>query len=384
MKQTVRMGRVAGIPIGLHWSVLVIMFLLAQGLAMVALPTGAPGRPAWLYWGVALGTAALFLASLLAHELAHALVARHYGIPVRRVTLWLLGGVAELDGDPPTPTADLRVAAVGPLTSAGIGGVCFAAALAVRSLVSPVPVTALAWLATINLLLAVFNMIPAAPLDGGRVLRAALWRWRGDRARAVVAAARAGSFVGGALVVSGLIVMVLGDLSGLWLILVGWFVAGAARAEERAARVDRLLGPLPVRAAMDPCPPTVADDVSIAEFVDAVAARSRHRTFFVVDAGGHPVGTVDLESCGRFSAWDRRTMSIGAASRPVHGAFAPDLPLSMAVPSVLSRLGPLPVVDGEVLVGQLAARDIERMLELTALGVRPGAHDPGASSRRSS
>jgi hypothetical protein len=115
--------------------------------------------------------------------------------------------------------------------------------------------------------------------------------------------------------------------------------------------------------------------VSIAEFVDAVAARSRHRAFFVVNVDGRASGTVDLESCGRFSAWERSTMSIGAAARPVHGALAPDLPLAKAAPSVLSRLGPVPVLDDGVLLGQLAARDIERVLELSALGVRPDLVD---------
>ncbi|MGE5827144.1 MAG: M50 family metallopeptidase, partial [Micromonosporaceae bacterium] len=119
--RAMRLGRVAGIPIGVHWSVLVIMVLLAQGLAMSVLPASAAGYAALLYWVVALVVAVVFMASLLAHELAHALVARHYGVRTRRITLWLLGGVAELDGQAPSARGDLLIAAAGPLASLSAG-----------------------------------------------------------------------------------------------------------------------------------------------------------------------------------------------------------------------------------------------------------------------
>src|SRR5512139_1938422 len=183
MRQTVRLGRFAGIPVGVHWSVFVIMLLLVQGLAVAILPAGAAGQAAVVYWGVAVVVAVLFLAALLAHELAHALVARHYGVRVRAITLWLLGGVAELDGEAPHARGDLLIALAGPLVSLASAGL-FAAAAAFASAwgAGSLAVTALAWLAVVNAILGLFNLLPGAPLDGGRVLAATLWWVRGDRA----------------------------------------------------------------------------------------------------------------------------------------------------------------------------------------------------------
>ncbi|HET8680822.1 MAG TPA: site-2 protease family protein, partial [Micromonosporaceae bacterium] len=284
MKQTLRLGQVAGVPVGVHWSVLVIMVLLAQGLAMAFLPARAPGSAAWAYWVVAVAAAVLFLASLLAHELAHALVARHYRMRVERVTLWLLGGVAELSGPPPTARADLRVAAVGPLTSLAASAGFFAATVAGTGFLPAVWVAALSWLALINILLAGFNLLPAAPLDGGRVLRAVLWQRWDDQVRAQVAAARAGRVLGGGLVALGAAqILVTGDLAGIWLALVGWFLATAADAEARTAGfTDRLTG-LPVRAAMRPRPAVASAGASVHAFLTTVACRSRQWRFPVVD-----------------------------------------------------------------------------------------------------
>ncbi|HEU5109608.1 MAG TPA: site-2 protease family protein, partial [Micromonosporaceae bacterium] len=184
MRQTVRLGRVAGIPVGVHWSVLVVLVLLAQGLAAAVLPAAVPGRPGWQYWVVAAGTTVLFVASLLAHELAHALAALRCGVRVERVTLWLLGGVAELSGQPARPRQELGIAAVGPLTSLAAGGVFFAATVMSAGRLPELAVVAVAWLAWINLVLALFNLLPAAPLDGGRVLRALLWQRWSDPVRA--------------------------------------------------------------------------------------------------------------------------------------------------------------------------------------------------------
>ncbi|MEV0567823.1 site-2 protease family protein [Dactylosporangium sp. NPDC050588] len=238
MKQTLRLGRVAGIPIGVHWSVLVIMVLLARSLATAVLPADAPGTPRPVAWLFGAAGALLMLLSLLAHELAHALVGRHFGIRVERLTLWLLGGVAEFRDEPPSARADLLVAGAGPLTSvaaaAGFGSV----AVLLSAAGGPVAVVVvLLWLTTINLLLAVFNLLPGAPLDGGRVLRAALWWWHGDRARAALTAVRVGHALGVTLILAGLVeVVIFGLVDGLWTALVGWFLLMAAGAEGESVR----------------------------------------------------------------------------------------------------------------------------------------------------
>ena len=197
MKQTMPLGRVAGIRIGAHWSVLVMVVLIAWLLGAQVLPGLVPHEPAVAYWAVAVPGAVTFIAALLAHELAHSLVARRYGVPVTSITLWALGGVSELGGEPPHARADLLIAAAGQATSLAAGLVFGGIAAVVRAGDGPViAVAALGWLAVMNVFLAVFNLLPGAPLDGGRILRAALWMRHGDRARATQTAATAGRVLG--------------------------------------------------------------------------------------------------------------------------------------------------------------------------------------------
>lgn len=368
MRQTLRLGRVAGISVGVHWSVLLIVLLLAQSLALVVLPEAEPGGPAWLYWLVALVATVLFVASLLAHELAHALVARHYGIRVERVTLWLLGGVAELGGRPPTPRVDLQVALVGPLTSVAAAAAFFAGAG--MGWLPPVPVAALLWLSVINLLLAAFNLLPAAPLDGGRVLRALLWRRWDDRVRADVAAARAGRGLGGVLAVIGLLqVLAGGNLAGLWFVLLGWFLFAAAAVEQRSAELTGLLGDLPVRAAMAPHPLAGLVYQSVQEFLDLIGWPPRHRAYPVVEPAGRPVGIVHLATLAQVPVPMRPHTSLESVMARPGVAVEADRPLAEVAAQIVPGMDPLPVVAGGVLVGVLDADDVARAVDLARLGM---------------
>jgi Zn-dependent protease len=177
---TFRLGRIAGVQVAANWSVLVILALIVVGLAAGRLPLVAPGRSALTSAVTGALSGLVFLASLLAHEVSHAVVARQNGIAVEGITLWLFGGFAQLRGEAASPGADLRIAGIGPVVSALLGGGFFAAgALVAAGDGGPLLLSALSWLAVINIVLAVFNLIPAAPLDGGRVLRAVLWRLTG-------------------------------------------------------------------------------------------------------------------------------------------------------------------------------------------------------------
>ena len=193
MGQNIRLGKIFGIPVGINWSVLIIFLLFAWELATLVLPGEHPHQSGAVYWSVGIVTTAVLFVCLLAHEVSHSVVAKRNGIGVRRITLWLFGGVSELESEALTPAVDFRVAVVGPLTSLVIAAVCgvLVALFGHVAGTGGVVVSALGWLAWINLLLAGFNMIPAAPLDGGRVLRAALWHRSGDRMRAATTAARA-------------------------------------------------------------------------------------------------------------------------------------------------------------------------------------------------
>jgi Zn-dependent protease/CBS domain-containing protein len=363
MKQTLRLGWVAGIPVGVHWSVLVIMALLVQGLATSVLPASAPGQPEGAYWSTAVFGAVLFLLSLLAHELAHALVARHFKIQVQRVTLWLLGGMAELADEAPNARADLLVAASGPLTSI-LAGLVFGGAAAGASAVGapPIVTAALIWLALINLVLAVFNLLPGAPLDGGRVLRAIIWRVRGDRDRASMAAARAGHGLGLILVLTGLAeVLFTKQFRGLWLALVGWFLLSAATAEQTGARYRSMLGNVPVREVMNPYPLTGYPEQTVGDFTRTVAARAQHRVFPLRDWYGRPAGVVRTADLSRVPVGARETtplsqIAVPADAVPVVEASRPAAEIGPAV----ARGGLVLVVDDGLLVGVVSGADVAR------------------------
>jgi Zn-dependent protease len=213
------------------------------------------------------------LASLLAHELAHAAVARRHGVEVQSITLWLLGGVAQLKGEPRTPESDFRIAVVGPLTSLVLGVLLGVVTIVTATLDAARMLTGLlAYLAATNILLAVFNLLPAAPLDGGRVLRAALWRRIGDRARAAVTAARSGRVFGFLLAGLGLLQTLFTETwNGLWLVLVGWFLESAATAEKQQARTTSRLSGLRVDDVMTRAPVVADASMHLDAFVDRLA-----------------------------------------------------------------------------------------------------------------
>lgn len=319
MNESFRLGRIAGVPVGAHWSVLVVLGLIAFGLSAGRLPQVAPGASPALYLGVGVVTALVFLACLLAHEVSHAVLAQRNGVGVRGITLWLFGGVAQLRGDPATPGADARIAGVGPLVSLGLGGLFLVLSAAVVTAGgSGVAVAALGWLGVINLVLAVFNLIPAAPLDGGRLLRAGIWRVTGDRRRAAVSAARAGRALGLVLIVLGLAQVVLArGFGGLWIALIGWFVVAAARAEEEAAGRDETLAGIPVGQVMTADPVTVAPDLTVEDFVEEHLLHGRHASFPLRDAAGGFAGLVTLNRVREVPAGERAATRLAAiACRP--------------------------------------------------------------------
>jgi Zn-dependent protease len=307
MKQTIRLGRAAGIPVGMHWSVAVIVALIAGILGTQVLPQMAPGEPTAVYWAVAVPGALLFVAALLAHELAHAFVARRARVGVRSITLWALGGVAELTDDPPTARADLRIAVAGPATSLAAAAVFGALAALVQAAGGPrILGAAFIWLCVMNALLAVFNLLPGAPLDGGRILRALLWMRHGDRSRAARTAAGAGRIVGGALAGLGLFeVFVWGDAGGLWLLIIGFFLVTAATAEADAQIATDALGGLLVRDVMTPEPAIGAGWISVADFIDRVALDSAQSVFPVVGLDGTLIGVAGLDRLCRLPAATR-------------------------------------------------------------------------------
>ncbi|MDV6014669.1 site-2 protease family protein [Haloechinothrix sp. LS1_15] len=372
MTATVTLGRIAGIRVGVHWSVLGIVAILA-GLGIARWPDAIPGQPTAAYVVAALAGAALFLASLLAHELAHALVARRHGIPVDGITLWLLGGVARLRGEASTPAAEFRIAAVGPLASVVVAAVCGVLAwVSVLVALPPLVFAVLAFLSLINVVLALFNLVPAAPLDGGRILRSLLWAWRGDRYRAAVASARAGKVFGLALIaLGGVWLLAAAGANGIWWILIGLFIVLVASVEEHQARTFAALSGLRVRDAMTPNPERVDGATSLAAFVDDLAPTRKHSAYPVVDPTGRPLGLMTLDRVGsvRRERWPSTPLDAVAHAMTAVPTVGPDDELAEVLPRLQDGRtdGRGLVVEGGGLVGIITPSDISRIATLRGL-----------------
>jgi Zn-dependent protease/CBS domain-containing protein len=364
MKQSARIGTLRGIAVQIHWSVLVIVALFAWELAELQLPV-RPGHAGVADWLAATAGAVVLLLSLLAHEVSHALVARHYRVRVRSITLFVFGGVTQLKGEAHTPKADFRIAAVGPATSAALAGI-FKGAEAIVSVTGAhsLAVSTLAWLWEVNLLLAGFNLFPAAPLDGGRILRAALWHHWHNRTRAAIAAARSGRYFGLTLVVLGVLGLLYAGISALWAALIGVFLYSGAVAEEQFARFQGALAGFSVRQVMAPDPPAVPGSTTLVAVLRLFEWRLRTDALVVTDAKGTPVGILTRHAVRRRPARQLQEMTADQAAIPI--AMLPrthtDEPASAALERILAHDGqPALVLDGAGrLVGVVSLIDLER------------------------
>src|SRR5258706_226891 len=230
MNENLSLGRIFGIHVGLNWSLLVVAALIAWSLATSLLPTASPGQTSGAYWTAGVISAFVFLASLLAHELAHSVVATRRGVKVEGITLWLFGGVSRFSSETASPGAQALITFVGPLTSLVLGAVFYLAAVAVGGGAHPGLFSAtLSWLGYINISLGVFNLVPAFPLDGGRLLQSLIWLRTGDRLRATRIAARIGMGFAYLLIAYGLATFIFAGslVGGVWSVFLGWFLLSA-------------------------------------------------------------------------------------------------------------------------------------------------------------
>lgn len=294
MRNTLRLGRIGGIEIGLNWSWLVVFALIVWSLAVGVFPSQNPGLGGGTYAGMAVIAAILFFASLLLHELGHALVARREGMTIEGITLWLFGGVARFRGMFPSPGAEFRIAIAGPLVSALLGG-AFVALAALTHLPTALDGVA-AWLGYINFLLLAFNLIPAIPLDGGRVLRSALWKAKGNFVWATSVASEIGRGFGYVMIAAGVVlVFFLGAFSGVWLAFLGWFLLMAAGAESRYVVARESLTDLRVGDLMVRDPIVARPEQTLSEFMEEAGGTARHSTYPVVE-DGRVVGLLTLQT----------------------------------------------------------------------------------------
>lgn len=310
---SITIARIAGVELRAHWSLALIFALLAVNLGAGLFPAWHPDWGPLLAWTTAISAAFLFFVSIALHELSHAFVGRRNGVPIHKITLFIFGGMAHMEGEPPSARAEFRMAIVGPITSLLIGVAAMAAGLWIAGgaigddagaeetlrAIGPLP-TLLLWLGPVNLFLGLFNLIPGFPLDGGRVLRAAVWRATRDFARATRVAAAVGRLFGlllvgtGAAMIFGVVVPFLGGgaVQGLWLVLIGWFLAMAARSSLDRLRMREAMERRR-RIAEGPPPVAVEADLPLPVFVAEYMLAFERRTWPVV-RDGSVVGSVDL------------------------------------------------------------------------------------------
>ncbi len=372
MHESIPLGRVAGMKVGAHWSLLVVVWLIAWSLADDELPSSAPHHTHAAYWLVGLGAAVIFFACLLAHELSHSLVARRHGVQVDGIVLWLFGGVSQLHGDPPNADVELRIAVAGPATSALVAATFFAITRLLDATAGPSLLSAATgWLGWINGLLAAFNMVPAFPLDGGRVFRAWLWRRRGDKEEATLAAARAGRLFAFVLIALGALELVSGGvLGGVWFVFLGWFLLAASSAEANQSVIDTELTGVHVEDVMTRQPVAAPANITVQELIDGWLDRYRCSTFPLVDDRGAVVGLMTVARV-KHVAPDRRP------STPALQVACPRADIAVAqigddIIRVISAMNRSPdqralVFDGDVLVGIVSPSDVARTIEVSRL-----------------
>ncbi|MCL7453214.1 MAG: site-2 protease family protein [Anaerolineae bacterium] len=380
-----RIGRLFGININIDWSWLLILVLVTWNLSAVFGQTHGDWGAA-LSWGVAFIAALLFFASVLAHELAHSLVARARGMPVRNITLFLFGGVSNIEREPPSAGGEFLMAIVGPLTSVVIGLVLTvaggAAAGPLGDLSDPGqaigqlgPVTTLVlWLGSVNILVGLFNMIPAFPLDGGRVLRSFFWAASGNLRQATRWASWIGQGVAWLLIlvgismVFGLQVPLLGSgpISGLWLVFIGWFLNSSASQSYRQVVIQDVLEGIPVSRMMRRNPPTVTPGLSVSSLVHDTVMQSDDHAFPVLE-GGRLAGLVCLHDVRAVSreAWETTTVREIMTPAEELVTVTPDEQAVEALHKLQQRdVRQLPVIEDGSLAGLLRRQDVIKYLRL--------------------
>jgi Zn-dependent protease/CBS domain-containing protein len=293
MKSSLRLFRIAGIDIGIHYTWILIFVLLSWSLAQGFFPQLYPGWDTITYWITGVVAALLLFVSVLIHELAHSLVARARGMTVNSITLFIFGGVSNLEEEPEKPKVELAMSIVGPLASLVLAGIFWGLVQLVGDRQSPVAAT-LTYLALINAVLAGFNLLPGFPLDGGRVLRSLIWYRTGSLVRATNIAATVGRFMGWGLIAFGLFQVIAGNfIGGVWFAFIGWFLSSSADASRREITLREELSGVRVKEVMTTDATEIGPDTSVGELVGNVL-RKQHGRAVPVCQNGRVLGIVTV------------------------------------------------------------------------------------------
>ena len=372
MKAQITLGRIFGVEIGLHYSWFIIALLITFSLAG-QFQENNPGWSDSLRWGVSIITAVLFFAAIVIHELSHALVAKLRGLPVRSITLFALGGVAQIEKEAADAKTEFWMGIIGPITSFLIGVLCLAITFALGWTPPdfpqrPLPAM-LMWLGVINIGLAIFNMIPGFPLDGGRVLRGIVWWITGDAVRATRIAARVGQIIAFVMILYGLMQFFRGaGFNGLWMAFIGWFLLSASRESYAQMVISEGLRGLRVGDVMSRDFPVVDANSNLQTFAEEHLTRTGRR-FFVVTLNGQPEGIItpnEISAVPR-NRWPYTT--VGDVMRPLDATRTvnPNTPVTEAL-EVMARqdLNQLPVMNERGLAGLISRSHILQLIQTRA------------------
>ena len=365
MGSAFNLGKVFGIQFRLHYTWFIIFILVTFSLSWQIFPADYPHWPQFLYWVMGIVTSLLLFASVVAHELAHSLVGRVNDIPVRSITLFIFGGVAQMTREATKASAELKMAAAGPACSLVIGGLFGLLWLFTQGVIEPIAAMAY-WLAYINVILAAFNLIPGFPLDGGRVFRSLLWRFTGNYKRSTRIATQVGRGVGYLFIFGGiLIAFLLHDwFSGLWLAFIGWFLENAASASYRQAQWQEALRGVTASQVMTSSCPVVPPNITLNQLVQEHIFTTGYSCFLVADEGKLE-GILTLHDIKAASPQNRDMI-------PVKEIMTPVSQLKVAYPgqdalSILEQMGEsdinqMPVVSEGRVIGLIARDNLIRLL----------------------
>ncbi|MFO7888220.1 MAG: site-2 protease family protein [Eubacteriales bacterium] len=362
MKGSLTLFRIKDIEVKLHISWIIIFALISFSMATGYLPMNYPEVQPYIYWLFGAGIAILMLLSILLHELSHSLVSKKLGVDVKTITLFIFGGIAQMDNEPDSPIKELKIAIAGPLMSIFL----FLFFLALSYLIgffssSEILIGSIAYISTINLILALFNLIPAFPMDGGRVLRSIIWKVKGDLTFATKIASSMGDMFGYFLIFLGLYWAFTGNIvNGIWFVFIGWFIKNLSESSYQNMLMSDMFNKIHIREFMTKDVVTIERSISVEKVIKEYFYRYKYNSFPVVQ-GQDIKGIINIERLKDVDRDRRAQTPVGEIALPIEDKYTvnPKCSVKIAMDKIFSNdIGRVLVIEEEKLLGIISRTDI--------------------------